>query len=84
MIKRKAIHGHQVEAVLKAYKQIPIRLIDVDMDKALGIALDQSIYAYDAYIIECAKENRCKVLSLDRGLIEAAARAGVDVLEVPA
>ena len=70
--------------LLKAYKQIPIRLVDVDMDKALEIALDQNIYAYDAYVVECARENRCKVLSLDRGLIEAAAKAGVGVLEVPA
>lgn len=84
MIKRKAIHTQQVEAVLKAYRQIPIRLVDVDMDKALEIALEQNIYAYDAYIIECARENRCKVLSLDKGLIEAAAKAGVGVLEVPA
>ncbi len=84
MIKRRTIHAHQVETVLRAYKQIPIRLIDVDLDKALGIALDQNIYAYDAYIIECARENQCRVLSLDKGLIEAAVRAGVGVLEVPA
>ena len=84
MIKRKAIHTHQIEAVLKAYRQIPIRLVDVDMDGALEIALDQNMYAYDAYIIQCAVENRCKVLSLDKGLIEAAAKAGVGVLEVPA
>jgi predicted nucleic acid-binding protein len=84
MIKRKAINTHQVEAVLKAYRQIPIRLVDVDLDRALGIAMDQNIYAYDAYIIECARENRCKVLSLDKGLIEATTKAGVAVLEVPA
>jgi predicted nucleic acid-binding protein len=84
MIKRRAIQAHQVETVLRAYKQIPIRLIDVDLDKALGIALDQNIYAYDAYIIECARENQCSVLSLDKGLIKAAVRAGVGVLEVPA
>jgi predicted nucleic acid-binding protein len=84
MIKRKAIRVHQVEAVLKAYRQIPIRLVDVDLDKALEIALDRNIYAYDAYIIECARENRCKVLSLDKGLVEAAIKAGVGVLEVPA
>ena len=29
MIKRRTIHAHQVETVLRAYKQIPIRLIDV-------------------------------------------------------
>ena len=83
IIKRKAILAHQVEAVLKAYRQIPIRLIDVDMDRALQIALEQNIYAYDAYMIECAKENRCELISLDKGLLEAAARAGVEVLEVP-
>jgi predicted nucleic acid-binding protein len=84
MIKRKAIRVHQVEAVLKAYRQIPIRLVDVDLDRALEIALDRNIYAYDAYMIECARENRCKVLSLDKGLVEAAIKAGVGVLEVPA
>jgi predicted nucleic acid-binding protein len=41
-----------------------------------------NIYAYDAYIIACAVNQNCSLLSLDTGLIRAAKFAGVSVLEI--
>jgi predicted nucleic acid-binding protein len=41
------------------------------------------LYAYDAYIIACAQENQCSLISLDKGLLQAARVAGVSFLEVP-
>ena len=68
--------------MLLAYKQIPIRMVEVSMDSALQIASDCNLYAYDAYLIQCAKENRCDLMSLDRGLIGAARKSQVGILEI--
>jgi len=69
---------------LASYGAIPIRFSNVDLDRALEIAHALKIYAYDAYVIACAFQHRCPVLSIDRGLVRAANEAGVKTLEVGA
>jgi predicted nucleic acid-binding protein len=83
MLKRKRIDADQLRPLIRAYEKIPIRFIDVDMEGSLEIAASHDLYAYDAYVIACARENRCKVISLDKGLLHAARSAGVGLLEVP-
>jgi predicted nucleic acid-binding protein len=82
MLKRKRIIDNQIPVVLKAYSQIPIRFMDINLATSLQIAADYDLYAYDAYIITCARENRCSLVSLDKALCHAALSAQVDVLEV--
>jgi predicted nucleic acid-binding protein len=67
---------------LQSYRQIAIRFSDVELDHAVRIAHDLKIYAYDAYVIACALDHRCPLLSTDRGLARAAAKAGVKTLEI--
>jgi predicted nucleic acid-binding protein len=40
------------------------------------------IYAYDAYIIGCALKHKYPILTLDKGLMDAARKAGAAVKEV--
>jgi len=82
MMKRKRLGLDQVAAVLSAYEQIPIRFRDVDLPTAMEIASDHSLYAYDAYVIACAHEHRCAMVTLDGNLAQAAKLAHVSVLEV--
>jgi predicted nucleic acid-binding protein len=82
MLKRKRISLIQAQAALKAYGQIVLRLVDVELVEALGLADQLGIYAYDAYVLGCALRLRAPLLTLDQGLIAAAKRADVEVLEV--
>lgn len=50
--------------------------------RALAHSDKLGFYAYDAYIIEAAKQQQCPLLTLDHGLRYAAREAGVDVVEV--
>jgi predicted nucleic acid-binding protein len=83
MLKRKRITVQQAMVVLQAYEQIPIRLVDVDLSAGVEIAGKYDLYAYDAYVIECAAVSRCALISLDKGLLHAARRANVKTVEVP-
>ena len=69
-------------ALLAQYRQIPVRLLEVPMDDCVQLAATLKIYAYDAYMIQCARQTGQPLLSLDGGLCAAARRAGVNVLEV--
>jgi predicted nucleic acid-binding protein len=46
------------------------------------VAHELGIYAYDAYFIACAQRRRCPLVSLDRGLLAAAAGVSVQTIEV--
>ena len=83
MLKRNRINREQVRIVLNAYEEIPIRFVEIDLSAAMEVAADHNLYAYDAYILTCARENRCSLISLDKGLLRAARRAGLNIVEVP-
>ena len=81
MIKRGRITRAQATAAVEIYKQIPINLVDVELERALEIVDKYKVYAYDAYMIVCALDHGCPLLTLDGGLAYAAKAAGVEVWE---
>jgi len=82
MLRRKRLRLAQVQKALRAYAEIPIQFVDVDLADALTIAAELKIYAYDAYVLQCARLHHSPVLTLDGGLVRAAKEIGLDVLEV--
>jgi predicted nucleic acid-binding protein len=82
MLKRGRITLEQAKAAIEVYEQIPMSLVDVDLKQALDIVDQYKVYAYDAYMIVCALNQSCPMLTLDGGLAYAAKAAGVEVWEV--
>ena len=82
MFKRQRITLEQAQKALGTFRKIPIRLVDVDLEKTLDIAKELDIYAYDAYFIVSAQKHRCRLITLDNGLLEAAKQANVESIEV--
>jgi predicted nucleic acid-binding protein len=82
MFKRKAIDMDDALRVLDGYAAIPIRLIDLSLQQAVRLSQELNVYAYDAYVIACAINQRAPILSLDNVLKERARMLKLDVLEV--
>ncbi len=82
MLKRKRANMDQVLMALEAFHNIPIRYVDIDLDSSLEIAAKFGIYAYDAYLIECATRYKAPVLTLDKNLTECARQLDIGVVEV--
>ena len=82
MLKRSRITLEQAKAAVGIYEQIPLNLVDISLSQALGLASRLNVYAYDAYVIACALNQSCPLLTLDGGLSYAAKAAGVNVVEV--
>lgn len=82
MLKRRRITLNQCITALAAYEQIPIRLVDIELQASLRIADQLGIYAYDAYLIRCATRYRAPILTLDQALRIHARSYGVVVQEI--
>jgi predicted nucleic acid-binding protein len=82
LLKRRRLKLAAVQAALAAYAQIPIRFVDVEVAGALELADRFGLYAYDAYLMACARRQRAPLLTLDARLGRAAEEAGVELMEV--
>ncbi len=82
MFKRQKIDVEVAKLALKAYQEIPVKFINVPLEQALELSYSQKIYAYDAYLIQCAQQTSTSLLTLDKGLKTVARNIGIQVLEV--
>ena len=83
LIKRRRLTAPEARRVVRAFERIPLQHVDIDLGKAVEVAAELGVYAYDAYLIEAARVRRCGLLTLDHGLRRAAQTAGVSLVEVP-
>lgn len=81
MYKRMQITHNEALVIQNATTKIPVRLLEVDIQKALKIALDFNIYAYDAYFLQSAKALSTPLITLDNRMRQVAAELGIEVLE---
>lgn len=82
MFKRRKSSLELAKRALGAYCEIPIRFIDVPLEKSLEISHRLGVYAYDAYLIQCAQQTNTSLLTLDNGLRTAAESFGIRAVEV--
>jgi len=82
MLKRNRIDIIQAQSCIRAYRKIPIKFVDVNLEQTLKMVDQLKIYAYDAYLIQCAKQSKSALLTLDNGLCQAAKSVGIQVLEL--
>jgi len=81
MLKRNRVTPIQAQSCIALYQQIPLKFVDVNLSKTIDLAEQLQIYAYDAYLIQCALQTSTPLLTLDAGLIQAAKVVGITILE---
>lgn len=82
LFKKRRIDLAQAKAALEAYDQIPLRFARIDLEESVVLADKYNVYAYDAYVIECAQRYQTPLLSLDEPQRGVARREGIDIVEV--
>lgn len=81
MIKRKQLTKTQAIKAQKVVDQIPVRLVTPNLHESLVLAIENNIYAYDAYFLNCALTYSCPLITLDKRMKAVAVDLGIDVLE---
>jgi predicted nucleic acid-binding protein len=82
LFKQRRLTVDQALAAIDLYQRMSVKLREIDLVAAIRAADRFRIYAYDAYMIQCAIEAGTDLLTLDRGLKAAARAAGVPLREV--
>ena len=81
MLKRGQLGDKDALAAQKATNKIPVRLLAVDIQEALKLAIEFDIYAYDAYFLQCAMALSSPLITLDNRMKKVAAELDIEVLE---
>jgi len=82
LFKRRRIDLGQARAALESYENIPLRVAEVELGASLALADAHGVYAYDAYVIECARRYQTPLLSLDGPQCRVARQEGIEIVEV--
>jgi len=80
MMKKKIIEKERMINAFNFFKKIPIKTIEIDVEKALEIAWDYKIYAYDACYLESARRLNLPLLTFDGNMIKVGKELGINIL----
>lgn len=72
----------EAKKALDIYKMIPIRFVEIDLARAVEIAHELNIYAYDAYMLVTTERYQASLLSLDNRCTQLAQELKLPILEV--
>lgn len=82
LFKRQRLTVGDARAALDSFYRIPVRLVEISLGSAVELGWDHKTYAYDAYVLECARHYRSPLLTLDGGQRDVARALGIEALEV--
>jgi predicted nucleic acid-binding protein len=80
MKKNIIVSGEQMLNLAKNFKLIPIKMVNIDLEKALEIAWKYKIYAYDAFYLEAAKKFQLPLITFDSGMKKIGIELGLNIL----
>jgi len=81
MVKRNRLTKNEALLAFDEITSIPVRLVSIDIQRALKLALEYNIYAYDAYFLQCAKQLSYPLITLDKKMKQVAYDLKIEVVE---
>jgi predicted nucleic acid-binding protein len=82
MFKQGRLSLDDAQKGVEIFRNIPIRYVETDIANALKLSKEVNMYAYDAYLLDCAIRYKSPILTLDQKLMVAAQSIKVDTLEI--
>jgi len=82
LMRRKIVTSHEASSAISVFERIPIRFAEVELGSVVELLARHSMWAYDAYVIECAKKYRTPLMTLDKTQSRIAAEEGIEIIEV--
>ena len=80
-VRRRRLTAAEAQLAWDSYESIPLRLVEVDIGKAVAVAIELGLYACDAYMLGLARARGLPLLTLDAKLSAAARTIGITVVE---
>lgn len=80
-VRRRRLTPAEAHRAWVACEAVPLRLLEVDIGRAVATALTLGLYGYDAYMLELARQRGLPLLTLDQRLAAAAVANGLTLVE---
>jgi predicted nucleic acid-binding protein len=80
-VRKRRLSAEEVRNAWASYASVPVRLANIDGGRAVNLAMEVGLYAYDGYVLETARTERLPLLTLDLALARAAQKLGVKLKE---
>jgi predicted nucleic acid-binding protein len=80
MMKKKVIEKERMLNAYIFFKKIPVKTVEIDIEKALEIAWEYKIYAYDACYLEAATRLNLPLLTFDGNMIKVGKELGIKII----
>jgi len=82
MFKRVRITLKQGIELTEKFQKLKVEIVPLNLKRAAEISHKYNIYAYDAYILECAERLKSDLATLDSRMKEVAEDLGISIVEV--
>jgi predicted nucleic acid-binding protein len=82
--KRGLLSASQMQSTWAITQKIPVEYRSVDVSRALKLAAEYKIYAYDAYFLECALQCRCPLITSDARMQGVAKKLKIPLIKTGA
>jgi predicted nucleic acid-binding protein len=82
MVRKQRLNEEQALKAYSLFESILIRIVKVDMHKALKIFCKYEMYAYDAYYLEASRRIKLPLLTLDKGMKDKAKNMNIGLLDI--
>jgi predicted nucleic acid-binding protein len=82
MVRRSRLSDHEAFEAIRQFEKVVVRLVGIDLADSMRIAVENKIFAYDAYLFSCARKHNEPLMTLDKKMIEIAESNGIKVIKV--
>ncbi len=82
MFKRGRINLEQGMEIIQGFHKLDITTVPLNLKRATEISHKHNIYAYDAYVLECAERLQSDLVTLDGRMREVTEKLGISLIEV--
>ncbi|MCI5157583.1 MAG: PIN domain-containing protein [Candidatus Electrothrix sp. AUS1_2] len=82
MFKRQRITLEQGAVMVEGFRRLPLSFVSYDLIRAVELCHIHNIYAYDAYVLECAERLHLPLMTLDNRMAEVAHTLTIPIVEV--
>jgi len=80
MIRKGILDKIKMIELIRSFQQIPIKLVENNLENVLKIAFEYKIYAYDAFFLETARKLNLPLLTFDVGMKNIAKEIGISLI----
>jgi len=82
MFKKKRIHLEHAQLAMDKFQSLPISFKPINVTRALEIAYEYQIYAYDAYFFDLCQRHSVPLLTLDTAMMDTAKKMNLKIIEL--